>query len=116
MPKKKRAAALRSALSQKAALNQIRVVDSLALAEIKTKAAAAILNRFDAPKALFVDTTSRPEGGAVEHNEQLRLSVRNLKNAKYLAAEGLNVEDLLRYDVLFISKNAVEQVQEALKK
>lgn len=116
MPKKKRAAALRSALSQKAAENQIRVIDSLELGEIKTKAAAAILDRFDAPKALFVDTTTRHEGGAVEHNDNLRLSVRNLKNAKYLAAEGLNVEDLLRYDVLFISKNAVEQVQEALKK
>jgi large subunit ribosomal protein L4 len=42
------------------------------------------------------------------------MSVRNLKNAKYLAAEGLNVEDLLKYDILFISKSAVAQVQEAL--
>lgn len=116
MPKKKRRAALRSALSQKAELGQIRVVSSLDLGEVRTKNAVAILTRFGAKKALFVDTTQRQEGGAVEHNESLRLSVRNLKNAKYLAAEGLNVEDLLGYEVLFISKAAVEQVQEALNK
>lgn len=116
MPKKKRREALRSALSQKAALKQIRVVDTLAFPDIKTKAAAGVLNRFDAPKALFVDVTSRDGENQVQHNENLRLSVRNLKNAKYLAAEGLNVEDLLHYDLLFISKPAVEQVQEALKR
>lgn len=115
MPKKKRRAALRSALSQKAADQKIRVVDALEFAEIKTKYAASVLNRFDAPKALFVDTTARDEAGQVQHNEKLRLSVRNLKNAKYLAADGLNVEDLIHYDVLFISKSAVAQVQEALK-
>jgi len=115
MPKKKRRAALRSVLSQKAADQKIRVVDALAFAEIKTKYAASVLSRFDAPKALFVDTTGRDEAGQVQHNEKLRLSVRNLKNAKYLAVDGLNVEDLVHYDVLFISKDAVAQVQEALK-
>jgi large subunit ribosomal protein L4 len=115
MPKKKRRAALCSALSQKAAEKGIRVIDALDFPEIKTKEAAGVLDRFAAPKALFVDTTSRDDAGQVQHNEKLRLSVRNLKNAKYLAAEGLNVEDILKYDVLFISKSAVEQVQEALK-
>lgn len=117
MPKKKRRAALRSALSQKAAEGQIRVVDQLGFPEIKTKQAVQVLTKFEAPKALFVDVTKRDEGAdVVHHNEQLRLSVRNLKNAKYLAAEGLNVEDLLKYDLLFISKDAVQQVEEALKK
>ena len=115
IPKKKRRAALRSALSQKVAQKQIRVVEELSFPEIKTKRAAGVLKAFDAPKALFVDTTKRSDDG-VEHNEGLRLSVRNLPNAKYVAAEGLNVEDLLRYDILFISRPAVEQVQEALKK
>ncbi len=114
MPKKKRRAALRSALSQKAAEKQIRVIDMLDFPVIKTKDAASVLSRFGAPKALFVDTTQRDAAGAVTHNETLRLSVRNLKNAKYLAAEGLNVEDLLKYDILFISKSAVAQVQEVL--
>ncbi len=116
MPKKKRRAALRSALSQKAAQNKIRVVESLDFPEIKTKAANGVLSSFEAPKALFVDVTSRGDDNSVRHNDNLRLSVRNLKNAKYIAAEGLNVEDLLHYDVLFISKSAVEQVQETLKR
>lgn len=115
MPKKKRRAALRSALSQKAAQKQIRVVEALHFPEIKTKAANTLLSRFGAPRALFVDVTSRDDANGVQHNENLRLSVRNLKNAKYIAAEGLNVEDLLAYDVLFISRPAVEQVQEALR-
>ena len=59
-------------------------------------------------------TTGKPAGKPV-HNENLRLSVRNLKNAKYLASEGLNVEDIIRYDVLIISREAIERVQEALK-
>lgn len=115
MPKKKRAAALRSALSEKVENGHIRVCDALNFAEIKTKIAASTLNKFEAPKALFVDVTERSENNELKHNENLRLSVRNLKNAKYIAAEGLNVEDLLKYQILFISKPALEQVQEKLK-
>lgn len=115
MPKKKRRAALRSALSEKAANGQIRVCEDLSFPEIKTKHAATTLNKFEAPKALFVDVTSRDDANALHHNENVRLSVRNLPNAKYIAAEGLNVEDLLNYQILFISKPALEQVQEALK-
>ncbi len=116
MPKKKRRAALRSALSLKAQQGTLRVIDSLAFPEIKTKHATKMLGAFNAPKALFVDTTTRDEGTNTPiHNETLRLSVRNLKNAKYLAAEGLNVEDILRYEYLFLSTQAVNAVQEALK-
>ena len=116
MPKKKRRAALISALSLKAQNGQLRVVDGLEFPEIKTKFAVKVIDAFEARKALFVDVTERDEANGLAHNESLRLSVRNLKNAKYLAAEGLNVEDLLHYDVLVISRNAVEQVEEALKR
>lgn len=116
MPKKKRRAALISAVSMKAANGQLRIVDDLTLPEIKTKLAVEVLDAFEAPKALFVDVTERDEEtNAVKHNEALRLSVRNLKNAKYLAAEGLNVEDVVHYDILFLSKAAAEQIQEALR-
>lgn len=116
MPKKKRRAALRSALSMKARDGKLRIVDSLEFAQIKTKFAAGVLDLFEARKALFVDVTSRDEASnLVQHNETLRLSVRNLKNAKYLATEGLNIEDLVHYDFLFLSQAAAEQVQEALK-
>ncbi len=116
MPKKKRRAALRSALSMKLRDGQLRIVDNLDLGEVRTKNALKTLNTLDAPKALLVDVTSRNEGdNSVAHNDNLRLSVRNLKNAKYLAAEGLNVEDILRYEFLVLSRSAVVQLQEALR-
>lgn len=117
LPKKKRRAALISALSQKAEQGQLRVVDDLAFPEAKTKFALKVIGAFEARKALFVDVTQRDaETNVLAHNEPLRLSVRNLNNAKYLAAEGLNVEDLLHYDVLVMSRKAVEQVEEVLKR
>ena len=114
MPKKKRRAALRSALSEKLANNAIRVCDNLDFKEMKTKYAVGVLKKFDAAKALFVDVTDRNEGNVVTHNDSLRLAVRNLNNAKYIAAEGLNVEDILKYDLLFVSKAALEQIQGVL--
>jgi large subunit ribosomal protein L4 len=117
IPKKKRRAALCSALSMKVLEGKIRVVENLDFPEIKTKQVVRLLEAFDAPKALFVDVTSRDEASnLVQHNESLRLSIRNLKNAKYLAVEGLNVEDLLGYEYLFVSRSAVERLQEALKR
>jgi large subunit ribosomal protein L4 len=116
MPKKKRRAALCSALSMKVRDGQLRIVDDLTFKETKTKFALGVLDAFSARKALFVDTTTRDSGSnLVSHNESLRLSVRNLKNAKYLAAEGLNVEDLLHYETLFLSQAAAEHIQETLK-
>ncbi len=116
LSKKKRRAALRSALSMKMQNGQLKVVQDWELPEIKTKLAAQTLEALEVPKALVVDVTRPKEGeGGVDHNDNLRLSVRNLKNVKYLAPEGLNVEDVLRFDYIVLSQSAVEYVQEALK-
>lgn len=114
MPKRKRREALKSALSQKFALGQVRVVDSLGLDAPKTRVAHQAMGALEATKALFVDVTTRSEEGVV-HNRNLKLAVRNLEKAKYVAAEGVNVEDLLRYDVLVVSREAVQQIQEVLR-
>ncbi|MEC9439778.1 MAG: 50S ribosomal protein L4 [Myxococcota bacterium] len=119
LSKNKRRAALRSALSQKVAEGKLFVVDAFDFDAPRTKRAVAVMGAFEAPKALFVDKTDRPvESDASQkpiHNTNLRLSVRNLPKAKYLAAEGLNVEDILGHDVLFISREAIAQVEEALQ-
>lgn len=113
--KKKRRAALRSALSARLQNGDVRIVESLELPEIKTKRAVEALENLDAREALVVDTTeSAEEGEGVEHNETLRLSVRNLPDVKYVAAEGLNVEDILNHEVLVISRAAIDQLQEGL--
>lgn len=117
LPKKKRKAALRSALSLKAGEGKLIVVDDLSLGQTRTKYALEVLSALNAPRALVVDATQRdPQNNQVVHNESLRLSVRNLKAAKYLASEGLNVEDVLRYDYLVLSQPALNHIQEVLKR
>lgn len=121
LSKNKRRAALVSALSMKARDGKLFVVDQFAFDAPKTKRAISAMSAFEAKKALFVDVTTRELDEAGKpvskpiHNDNLRLSVRNIPHTKYLAAEGLNVEDLLGHDVILISREAVEQVQEALK-
>ena len=117
LPKKKRKAALRSALSMKARDGQLRIVENLDLPEIKTKRAAQTLATLEADNALVVDATSRDEEtNEVTHNETLRLSVRNLKDAKYLASDGLNVEDVLRHEFLVLSQQALAHIHEVLSR
>ncbi|MBN1945007.1 MAG: 50S ribosomal protein L4 [Bradymonadales bacterium] len=105
LPKRVRKVALRSVLSQKAREGQIKVVEEFALPEIKTREAFVILQRLGAAKALVVDGAS---------NQTLRLSARNLRDYKYLAPEGLNVMDLLRFDQLILTRSALECIQGAL--
>ena len=122
IPKKKRKAALRCALSQKVEQGNLFIVDGFGMEEAKTSKLAKAIKAFEAKKALFVDVTDHPideETGKPKHkpihNDALRRSARNLKNAKYIAVEGLNVEDLLGHDALVISRKAVEHIQETLK-
>lgn len=118
LPKSKRRAALRSALSVKVRDGQLRVVEDLELDQIKTKRAVEVLEALEAAdRALVVDTTERDEEtNELQHNEKLRLSVRNLPNVKYLAVEGLNVEDVLNYGVLVLSQSALDHIHEVLSR
>jgi len=104
-PKRVRRAALCSALSEKVKLGQLKVLESFDLDQIKTKTALTILQGLNTERALVVD-----ESG----NENLKLSVRNLKDFKYLANEGLNVADVLRFEHLLVTRAALEKVQGAL--
>lgn len=115
LSKSKRRAALKAALSTRAEHGNLRVVDSLELPEIKTKRAVEMLEALDATNALVVDVTEYDEdAGEVLHNEALRLSVRNLPDVKYIAAEGLNVRDILNHETLVLSQAAAAQIQEGL--
>src|SRR5262245_38938493 len=84
MPRKARQAALRCALSLRAGESRLIVVDSLNLAEIKTKRMAQALANLKLSSALVVD-------GAA--NTNLAKSVRNLPRATFRALEGINVYD-----------------------
>lgn len=107
MPKKKRRAALISALSFKAAEQALYVVDDLAFESPRTKQVVKLFEDFKVEKGLLIDATETANGSP-QHNEPLRLSARNLPNAKYLAVEGLNVEDVIGHKHLFLTRAAVE--------
>lgn len=105
VPKQVRRAALCSALSTRVAAGHIVIVDNFGLATPKTKEAAAILARLNANKSLIVSATE---------DSGLHLSVRNLKSAKYIRAEGVNVYDVLKYDTLVLTVDAVKALEERL--
>jgi large subunit ribosomal protein L4 len=104
LPKKVRRLAIKSALSAKVQGNEILVLDQLVLSQPKTKEFVAILKNLNVEsKALVVTATV---------DEQVTLSARNIPGVKVLAAEGINVLDVLAHDKLIITKGAVEKVEE----
>ncbi len=106
MPRQMRRAALRSALSAKAADAGIVVVESLDLETPKTAAMAAAFSRLGVTgKALVV---------LDKKNESVERSVRNLGGAKLLRANYLNVRDLLGCDQVIMPVQALEVIRSYL--
>jgi len=106
MPRQMRRAALRSALSVKAADQQIVVVDEL---------------RLDAPKTTDMLKTLAALVGADSalvllpaQNENVEKSIRNIEHAKYLRANYLNIRDLLGYDKVVLPVGALEVIESYL--
>ncbi|NPA93308.1 MAG: 50S ribosomal protein L4 [Chloroflexi bacterium] len=109
MPKKMRRAALRSALSVKAAEASIVVVDDLKLDEPKTKAMAQALQQL-----VGEDTTALillPESpNRSEQYDIVARSANNLPYAKTLVANYLNIRDLLGYDKVVMPLAALDVI------
>ena len=105
MPKKKRRAALYSAISAKARDGELMIVDSLELPGFKTKALAAAMKGLGAGNALIV---------IPEKNERVEKSARNIPCVKVIRVEGLNVYDILRHEKLVMLKGAVGKLEGGL--
>ncbi|MEG2972409.1 MAG: 50S ribosomal protein L4 [Clostridium sp.] len=103
MPKKVKRLALKSALSSKVASNEVIVLDSLSMEAPKTKAIVEMLSKFDVKKTLIV---------VKESNENIYKSVRNIVGAHVVPVNNINVYDILKYDNMIITKDAVEKVEE----
>jgi len=109
VPRQVRAAALRAALSEKVRAGQFMVLESLALEEPSTKAFTTLLEKMGVVgRALII--TER-----VQRDDATSMSCRNLPYLTLLPTQGLNVYDILRHDVLIMTKNAVSVVEEAWK-
>lgn len=106
MPKKAKRRGLQSALLLKNKEGSLSVVETPIWKEIKTKTAADFFKKLQASSALLV---------IHENNEIIERSVRNLKGFKVIHAAGLNVFDVLKYDKLILTQEALQFVAERLK-
>ncbi|MDD2444314.1 MAG: 50S ribosomal protein L4 [Desulfotomaculaceae bacterium] len=103
LPKKVKRLALKSALSAKVNSGDIIVLDDLRLDQPKTREMVKILDNLRAGAALLV---------MAERNEAVEKSARNIPTVKSLGASYLNVYDILAYDKLVMTKDAVAKVEE----
>ncbi len=103
MNKKEKQAALKSALTSKVAGEKFKVIDKIALPEIKTKAMASFLSAIEAEKALVVLNSV---------DDIVITSARNLPSVKTTQVGTLSVYDLLKYDTVVIDQAAVKTIEE----
>lgn len=103
--KKIRKLALKMALTSKCKENQMVVLEGFELDEIKTKAFVEIMQVFEINSVLVV---------IPEHDEIVVKSARNVPHTKVLRSDGLNVYDILKYQHLILTKDAVPKIEAAL--
>lgn len=107
MNRKARQLAVKSALSEKLCSNEIVVLNKIGFAAPKTKDAIKMLAAFHVEgKALIIDGD--------ESLMNTVLSARNIPGVKAIAPSGINIYDLVHYTKLFITKSAVEKIEEVL--
>ena len=101
--KKVRNLAMRSVFSDKVANNELRILDKLDFAAPKTKDMVEVLKAIDAPKALVVTDVK---------NDNVVRSANNIQKVATATVSELNVYDMLKYDVLVLTKDALDQIEE----
>ena len=104
MNRKEKALAIKSALTSRVNEEKFFVLDELKFDEIKTKKMKAVLDNLKVGKALVVV--------AGEDNENVALSARNLPTVRMVNSNAINVYDILKYDTVVITKDAVAKIEE----
>ncbi|NJD92230.1 MAG: 50S ribosomal protein L4 [Geobacter sp.] len=105
MNKKARKAAIKSALSLFFKGNKLTVVNNFNLDAISTKSFNGVLGKFELQKALLVIDAE---------NRNLQLSARNIKNVKVLYVDALNIFDMMKFQNVVMTQEAVKRVEGAL--
>ena len=109
-PRKKLLGALRSALASKLADGKLTVVDSLELAEGKTKLYRAALDKLNVTRTALIVENGKTLSQA------LLLGARNLEGVELVLNNEVHPYDLLRYERAIFSAAAIEQITEMLEK
>lgn len=103
-PKKVRRLALKSVLTSKVQENELIIVDNIKMDEAKTKNFVAMLNNIKANKKALVVIADR--------DENVMRAARNIEGVETAMASMINVYDILKYDSLIITKDALNVIEE----
>jgi large subunit ribosomal protein L4 len=103
MNKKEKALAIKSALTSRVNEAKFFVLDDLSFDAIKTKKMKAVFENLKVEKALLV---------LDKKNDNVQLSARNLPKVRTVLTNSINVYDILKYDTLVLTKDAVAQIEE----
>ena len=106
MPRKMRRLAVRSALSAKARDERLTVIDGLAGIEPRTKAMKEVVATLPESRSVLIVTD-----GVVD---PIRKSSGNLQNVWVVDARYLNVRDILKFERLLVTREAIPVVEEIL--
>ncbi len=107
LPKKLRKQAMKIALSSKAASGKLIILDEAKAKDHKTKPMAANFKALNLDNALII--------GGAEVDVNFARATANLPRIDVLPSAGANVYDILRRDVLVLTKEAVKDITEKLK-
>ena len=103
MNKKEKALAIKSALTSRVQADKIFVLDGISFDEIKTKKMVAVMDNLKLDKALVV---------LDKKDDNVILSARNIPTVRTALTNAINVYDIVKYDALVITKDAVAQIEE----
>lgn len=106
MNKKERRLALKSALSYKVIGSELVIIDSLNIADGKTKTMVNILNDLKLNGNILLVVESL--------NENIVLATRNLPSVILLEASEINTYDVISADVMVVTSEAIKQIEEVL--
>ena len=101
--KKEKRLALKSALTSRVLENKLIVLDELKFDEIKTKNFQNVMNNLKVEKALVVLN---------DNDANVVLSARNIPTVKTALTNTINVFDILKYNKVIVTKDAVATIEE----
>ena len=101
--KKEKANAIKSVLTSKVNEEKFIVLDEFKLDEIKTKTFVEVMNNLEVAKALVVTK---------DNDQNIVLSAKNVPGVKTALTNTINVYDILKYDTVVITKDAVAAIEE----
>ncbi|HAG69725.1 MAG TPA: 50S ribosomal protein L4 [Lachnospiraceae bacterium] len=101
--KKEKRAALKSALTSRVKEDRFIVLDELKFDEIKTKKMVSVLNNLNVEKALVIIS---------DNDKNVVLSARNIPTVATACADSINTYDILKYNTVIATKDAVAKIEE----